>query len=92
MSTHVHIDLYEVLREVGASEERARAGASNILVTDNLATKEDVGAVKTEIATLRGEARTPKVGALHVRPTHPRLAQQAGVLPLAPIRRGGDMT
>ena len=42
MSSHVHIGLYDALREVGASEETARAGAVDIPVGQQLATKEDL--------------------------------------------------
>ena len=42
MSSHVHIGLYDALREAGASEETARAGAVDIPVGQNLATKEDL--------------------------------------------------
>ena len=42
MSSHVHIGLYDALREAGASEETARAGAVDIPVAQNLATKEDL--------------------------------------------------
>ena len=42
MSSHVHIGLYDALREAGASEEKARAGAVDIPVAQNLATKEDL--------------------------------------------------
>ena len=42
MSSHVHIGLYDALREAGASEETARAGAVDIPVRQNLATKEDL--------------------------------------------------
>ena len=42
MSSHVHIGLYDALREAGASDETARAGAVDIPVAQNLATKEDL--------------------------------------------------
>ena len=42
MNSHVHIGLYDALRELGASEETARAGAVDIPVGQNLATKEDL--------------------------------------------------
>ena len=42
MNSHVHIGLYDALREAGASEETARAGAIDIPVGQNLATKEDL--------------------------------------------------
>ena len=57
MSSHVHIGLYDALREAGASEETARAGAVDIPVGQNLATKEDllqaIGEVKTDLAVLK---------------------------------------
>ena len=57
MSSHVHIGLYDALREAGASEEKARAGAVDIPVGQNLATKEDllkaIGEVKTDLAVLK---------------------------------------
>ena len=42
MSSHVHIGLYDALREAGASEEKARIAAADIPVGQNLATKEDL--------------------------------------------------
>ena len=42
MNSHVHIGLYDALREAGASEKTARAGAVDIPVGQNLATKEDL--------------------------------------------------
>ena len=61
MSSHVHIGLYDALRKVGASEETARAGAVDIPVRQNLATKEDllkaIGEVKTDFANLRGDVK-----------------------------------
>ena len=57
MSSHVHIGLYDALREAGASEETARAGAVDIPVAQNLATKEDllqaIGEVKTDLVVLK---------------------------------------
>ena len=57
MSSHVHIGLYDALREAGASEETARAGAVDIPLRQNLATKEDllkaIGEVKTDLAVLK---------------------------------------
>ena len=66
--SHVHIGLYDALRDAGASEEKARAGAADIPVGQNLATKEDllqvkveindrIGKVETEIANLRGDVK-----------------------------------
>ena len=73
MSSHVHIGLYDALREAGASEETARAGAVDIPVAQNLATKEDllqaiagvndrIGQVKTEFANLRGDVKVEIAG------------------------------
>ena len=66
--SHVHIGLYDALRDAGASEEKARAGAADIPVGQNLTTKEDllqvkveindrIGKVETEIANLRGDVK-----------------------------------
>ena len=86
MSSHVHIGLYDALREAGASEETARAGAVDIPVGQNLATKEDllkaIGEVKTDLAVLKFAVFT--FGA-----ADSRLARQAGFLPLTLIRSGG---
>ena len=68
MSSHVHIGLYDALREAGASEDTARAGAVDIPVRQNLATREDllqaiagvndrIAKVETGIAHLRGELK-----------------------------------
>ena len=55
--SHVHIGLYDALREAGVSEEKARIAAADIPLGQNLATKEDllkaIGEVKTDLATLR---------------------------------------
>ncbi len=61
MSSHVHIGLYDALREAGASEEKARIAAADIPVGQNLATKEDllqaIAGVNDKIAALdRGMA------------------------------------
>ena len=62
MSSHVHIGLYDALREAGASEEKARIAAADFPLPQYLASKEDLlkafGEVKTEIADLRGEVKT----------------------------------
>ncbi len=50
MSSHVHIGLYDALREAGASEEKARAAAGGIPVGEHLATKQDIAELKTDIA------------------------------------------
>ena len=51
MSSHVHIALYDALREAGASEEKAKAAASAIPAGEHLATKQDIAELKTDIAT-----------------------------------------
>ena len=61
MNSHVHIGLYDALREAGASEETARAGAADIPVGQNLVTKEDllqaIAGINDRIAALdRGMA------------------------------------
>ena len=61
MSSHVHIGLYDALREAGASEEKARIAAADIPVGQNLAAKEDllqaIAGVNDRIAALdRGMA------------------------------------
>ena len=64
MSSHVHIGLYDALREAGASDETARAGAVDIPVGQHLATKEDllqaiagvndrIAKLTTDVASLR---------------------------------------
>ena len=59
MSSHVHIGLYDALREAGASEEKARAALATLPFPQHLATKEDllkaIGEVKVEMANLRGD-------------------------------------
>ena len=46
MSSHVHIALYDALREAGASEEKARAAAGAIPAGEHLATKQDIAELK----------------------------------------------
>ena len=65
MNSHVHIGLYDALREVGASEETARAGAVDIPVGQNLATKEDllraIAGVNDRIAKVTTDAASLRV-------------------------------
>ena len=42
MSSHVHIGLYDALREAGASEEKALAALATLPFPQHLATKEDL--------------------------------------------------
>ena len=73
MSSHVHIGLYDALREAGASEEKARIAAGDFPAGPHLATKEDllqavagvndrIGKVETGIADLRGEVKVEIAG------------------------------
>ena len=62
MSSHVHIGLYDALREAGASEETARIAAGDFTAGPHLASKEDllqaIGEVKVEIANFRSAMET----------------------------------
>ena len=62
MSSHVHIGLYDALREAGASEEKARIAAGDFPAVQHLASKEDlpqaIGDVKAEIADFRSAMET----------------------------------
>ena len=42
MSSHVHIGLYDALREAGASEDKARIAAADFPLSQHLASKEDL--------------------------------------------------
>ena len=42
MSSHVHIGMYNALKELGASEESARAAVADLPIPQHLATKEDL--------------------------------------------------
>ena len=57
MNSHVHIELYDALREAGASEEKALAALATLPFPQHLATKEDllkaIGEVKTDLAVLK---------------------------------------
>ena len=44
-------EVYEALIEAGASENKAKAAAEAIPVIEQLATKQDVAALKAELAT-----------------------------------------
>ena len=59
MSSHVHIGMYNALKELGASEESARAAVADFPMTQHLATKEDLlqalSEIRIEIASLRAE-------------------------------------
>ena len=57
--SHVHIGMYTALKELGASEESARAAVADFPMTQHLATKEDLlqalSEIRIEIASLRAE-------------------------------------
>ena len=57
MSSHVHIGLYDALREAGASEEKERIAAGDFPGGTYLASKEDllqaIGEGKTEVANFK---------------------------------------
>lgn len=48
-------DIYDALIEAGASEQKARAAAQSVPLTEQLATKQDIVVLKTDIAELRAE-------------------------------------
>ena len=62
MSSHVHIGMYNALKELGASEESARAAVADLPLPQHLASKEDllqaIGEVKMEIADFRSAMET----------------------------------
>ena len=66
MSSHVHIGLYDALREAGASEEKERIAAGDFPGGTHLASKEDllqaIGEGKTEVANLRGDVKVEIAG------------------------------
>ena len=92
MSSHVHIGLYDALREAGASDETARAGAVDIPVGQNLATKEDllqaiagvndrIAKVTTDVASLRGGLRPRTILCRHSSPREHRLPVEPSLSP-----------
>lgn len=48
-------EVYDALVAAGAPESKARAAASAIPISDQLATKEDVAAVKAEIVEVKAD-------------------------------------
>ena len=75
MNSHVHIGLYDALREAGASEETARAALATLPAESNRRSENRLGG-----SQIRG---------LHLRRGDSRLARQVGFLPLTLIRSGG---
>ena len=64
--SYIVSEVYEALREAGASEQSAKAAAGAIPVGQYFASKEDLqkafGNVETEIAGLRGELKADIAG------------------------------
>ena len=52
-------EVYDAPVAAGAPESKARAVASAIPISDQLATKEDVGDVKAEIVEVKADHRFP---------------------------------
>ena len=48
-------EIYDALIEAGASEQKARAAAQSVPLTEQLVTKQDIAVLKTDIAELRAE-------------------------------------
>ena len=93
MSSHVHIGLYDALREAGASEETARAGAVDIPVAQNLATKEDllqaIAGVNDRIAKVTTDVVSLRVSVFTFGPLILALLVKLVFFPLTLIRSGG---
>ena len=53
-------EVYDAFVEAGASEAKARAAASAIPVSDQLATKQDIGDLKSEIGEVRSDVAEVK--------------------------------
>jgi hypothetical protein len=51
--TTINHELYEALKEVGASEDTAKRAAASVY--DKLATKLDIAGLRTEIQAMKGE-------------------------------------
>ena len=90
MNSHVHIGLYDALREAGASEEKARIAAADIPVGQNLVTKEDllqaIAGINDRIAALDRGMAVLKYG---YGPIIIGLLVKLVFLPLTLIRSGG---
>ena len=56
-----YTDMYDALREAGATEQKALAAVADLPIPQHLATKEDLvqalGDIKVEIANLRGDIK-----------------------------------
>ncbi len=51
-------EIYDAFRSAGVSDEQATAAAQSIPISTSLATKAEIGGVRTEIANLRTELHT----------------------------------
>jgi len=49
--TQANIELLDALRDAGAADDKARAAAQSVAAVGDVATKEDISAVRTEMAT-----------------------------------------
>ena len=49
MSSHLHIGMYTALKELGASEESARAAVVDLPIPQHLATKEDLASLRGDV-------------------------------------------
>ncbi len=50
-------EVYDALIEAGTSEAKAKAAAGAIPLAEHLATRDDIGAVRTEMADLKAELK-----------------------------------
>ncbi len=55
-------EIYDAFRSAGVSDEQATAAARSIPISDDLATKADVAALRTEITELRAEMHSEITG------------------------------
>jgi len=53
--TQANIELLDALRDAGAADDKARAAAQSVAAVGSVATKEDISAVRAEMATMRAE-------------------------------------
>ena len=94
MSSHVHIGLYDALREAGASDETARAGAVDIPVGQHLATKEDllqaIAGVNDRIAKLTTDVASLRVSVFTFGPIIIGLLVKLVFFPITLIRGCGS--
>ena len=53
-------EVYDALIDAGATEAKARAAAEAIPISDQLATKQDIIELKTDIASLKADSKIIK--------------------------------